>query len=97
VFLRVRLWISHKKSRGILESTASKKQKPWVPQFAYPWFQSVSGSVRLLRPTGRLTEKKASPKIRKAKVKKPVGHLILSNKPLSCIAQLDIEFPQSCQ
>jgi hypothetical protein len=79
VFLRVRSWIAHKKSRGILESTASKKQKPWVPQFAYPWFQSVSGPVRLLRPTGRPAEKEASPKTKKAKAKKPENHLRLLN------------------
>jgi hypothetical protein len=67
----------HKKSRGFQESTASRKQKPWVPRSAYPWFQSVSGPVRLLRPTGRLAEKQAAPKTKTAKVKKPVGHLFL--------------------
>jgi hypothetical protein len=56
-----------------------KKQKPWVPRFAYPWFQSVSGPVRLLRPTGRLAEKEASPKTKKAKVKKPENHHRLLN------------------
>jgi hypothetical protein len=78
VLIRVSSWIAFKKKAvesGIHGVT--KNKKPWVPQCAYPWFQSVSGPVRLLRPTGRLAEKKASPKIKTARAKEPVDHLIL--------------------
>jgi hypothetical protein len=40
----------------------------------------------LLRPTGRLTEKEASPKRKTAKTKEPVDHLILISNLLFNIA-----------
>jgi hypothetical protein len=77
IFLSVISWIPRKKKAvdsGIHGVTKTKK--PWVPQCAYPWFQSVSGPVRLLRPTGRLAEKKASPKTKSVQAKEPVDHFI---------------------
>ena len=79
VFLRVTSWIIHKKTVDSWNPRSHKKQKPWVPRFAYPWFQSVSDPVRLLRPTGRLAEIKAAPKTKKAKVMEPKSHLTLMN------------------
>jgi hypothetical protein len=76
-----------KKKPWNLESTASQKQKNHGFRSAPTHgFSRCPIRFSLLRPTGRLAEKEASPKIKTAQAKEPVDHLTLLNNILFHIA-----------